>query len=104
MTAFTVSQIPNDIDTLEKLIVWTHTVLEAIYPTATRFDIQGESTKKVIQSQIVPAILLNSDYTIATIEFRHAASIFIPMSPDYTIKKHYQAAISVGSEAIPPEY
>jgi hypothetical protein len=45
MTAFNVSQIPADINTIEQLHVWTSTILSDLYPTQTAVEDTGTAVR-----------------------------------------------------------
>jgi hypothetical protein len=45
MTAFTPSDIPTEIDTVEKLHVWTSTLLSYLYPDLTVIESAGSAVR-----------------------------------------------------------
>lgn len=47
MTTFDKSMLPNEIDTVEKLVAWGSTVLSDQYPDATVIEAPGQATQRI---------------------------------------------------------
>lgn len=55
MTAFNKDQIPNDINTLERLHAWSSMSLEFINPSKSIIEAPGENPERVIQNFVIRA-------------------------------------------------
>ncbi|MCG9885555.1 MAG: glucose-6-phosphate dehydrogenase [Cyanobacteria bacterium] len=94
MTAFTTSQIPSSVDTLEKLAVWAITGLQYMYPTAVSEEGEGFVEK---------AVTSNSYYIQSANRHAFLGRVSLGLSPDRVVggAKHWTYALNLGTDPLP---
>jgi hypothetical protein len=98
MTAFTPTDIPSSVNTLEKLIVWASTIMNDLYTDTTAIESTGNA-ERVCQS----APFLITAVTPPT--WRVVSRTSIPLQPTWRRQqKIWQFAIDIGSASIPTEF
>jgi hypothetical protein len=98
MTAFSPTDLPSGINSVEKLEVWTMTLMNELYPTLTAIEAAG-AADRVVQS--APFYVTASDPQTWRVISRSS----IPISPIWRRQgKLWLYAQDIGSLAIPTEY
>lgn len=98
MTAFTPSDIPASVNTVEKLHVWSGTLLNHLYPTVTAIEATGNA-ERVAQS---------GPYEVTAVDppqWRNITRASIPLSKNWQRSgKIWEHGEDIGSVAIPTEF
>jgi hypothetical protein len=98
MVAFAPTDIPAAINSLEKLNVWSMTILNDLFPTLTAIEAVG-TADRVAQS--APFYISASDPA----GWRVISRSSIPLQPTWRRQgKLWLSANDIGSSAIPTEY
>lgn len=99
MTAFTTTDIPASVNTVEKLAVWCATVLNHLYPTVTAVEATGLA-ERVAQSG--PYEITATDPP----QWRNVARLSIPLNANWQrgASKIWANAEDIGSSSIPTEF
>jgi hypothetical protein len=98
MTAFTPTDIPAAVNSLEKLEVWTMTILNDLYPTLTTIESTGSADRA---AQSAPFYVSASDPPTWRVISRSS----IPLQATWRRQgKLWIYANDLGSSAIPTEY
>jgi len=102
MTAFAPNQIPSDIDTLEKLLVWACKVYQHLNPlTLAVNDIRDQ------QSTIVSSVVQNDFTTQSTTPFTYyySARLIVPLDVEWAkYGWEHKSVISLNETPIPTEF
>lgn len=94
MTAFATSQLPADVDSLEKLAAWSCGILAELYPTPSVTVSAGNSER--IAQQNVFYFTANNPATE-----RLVSVLYLPVAGTWRSAKAYKAAQSLGTAVIP---
>ncbi|KGF72487.1 hypothetical protein DO97_07970 [Neosynechococcus sphagnicola sy1] len=99
MTAFSTSDIPSSINSLEKLAVWVTTILNELYPGTTAIEASGQAARV---AEAGPFLITAVDPQ----QWRHIARISIPLNDPWRRgnAKIWTFAQDIGSASIPTEY
>lgn len=98
MTAFTASDIPSSINTVEKLHVWTATLLQHLYPEITAIE---NSNNAQLVAASAPFFVSASSPAV----WRNISRASIRLDPNWQrTGKVWQHASDIGSAAIPTEF
>ena len=94
MTAFTTSQIPSSVNTLEKLVLWATTALQYINPTTVSEEGEGFVEK---------AVSSNTFYVQSANRHVFLGRVSIGVSPDRIVggAKHWTYAQELSQDPIP---
>lgn len=94
MTAFSPSMIPSSVDTLEKLVVWSTTALQYLYPTQVSEEGEGFVEK---------AVSSNAFYVPSANRHVYLSRASLPLSPDRVVggAKSWTYAQNLGTDPIP---
>lgn len=97
MTAFTTSNIPTNINTVEKLASWVGLLLARLNPTLSVLEQQNAQGERVCQASIFRA----SDGTI-----RLVVRLSMPLNDDYdtATTKVWESTQAISNTAIPAAY
>jgi hypothetical protein len=98
MTAFSTSDLPASINSVEKLYAWCATVLQHLYPTTTVIESTGVAERAI---SAAPFFVSASDP--ATWRYISRGSIKLTSTWQRT-GKIWQYAEDIGSSAIPTEF
>jgi 3D (Asp-Asp-Asp) domain-containing protein len=98
MTAFTPTDLPSAVNSVEKLVAWGGTILNDLYTTTTAIEATGVA-ERVAQS--APFLVTASDPYV----WRLITRTSIPLQPTWRRQgKLWLYANDIGSLAIPTEY
>lgn len=98
MTAFSPTDIPASVDSLEKLVVWGNTILNDLYPGTTAIEATGQASLVVTSA---PFYITASDPAT----WRIISRTSIPLLPSWRRRgKIWEYAQDIGGSAIPSEY
>lgn len=99
MTAFTPSDIPTEIDTVEKLHVWTSTLLAYLYPDLTVIESSGSAVRAITSG---PFQITAVDPSI----WRSIDRGSIPLDKDWrgSANQIWNFALPIGTQAIPATF
>lgn len=98
MTALNTVDIPNTIDTVEKLVVWGHTVLAHLYPTVTVQETTNQAPRRC-------AINMYESTVNNPPQWQHIGRHNIEMDDDWQkTGKLWEHAQQIGTDAIPNEF
>lgn len=98
MVAFSPSDIPSNVTTLEQLISWGCTVLQHLEPELTAVEAAGVAERVV---SAAPFFITATDQY----EWRYIVRASIPVSPNWQkTGKIYAQALPVSSQTIPAEF
>lgn len=99
MTAFSTSDLPASINTVEKLHVWASTVLNHLYPTQTAIEATGNAERV---AQASPFEVTASDPP----QWRHISRGSIALNRNWQrgASKIWTHAEDIGSASIPTEF
>ena len=97
MTAFVTSNIPSNINTVEKLQAWCGLLLARINPTLAVLEQPNQQGERVCQSSLFRA----SDGTL-----RLVVRVSIPINDDYdtATTKVWESAQAISATSIPAAY
>lgn len=99
MTAFQTTDIPASVNTLEKLHVWSATVLNHLYPTVTAIEATGLA-ERVAQSGPFEVTAVDPP------QWRNIARVSVPLNKNWQRgdSKIWANAEDLGSSSIPTEF
>lgn len=99
MTAFSTTDIPASVNTLEKLHVWSSTVLNHLYYNTTAVEATGLAERT---AQAAPFEVTAVDPT----QWRHISRVSVPLDRNWQkgASKVWANAQDLGSSAIPTEF
>lgn len=98
MTAFSTSDIPAEIDTVEKLHAWSASILNNLYFDTTIAENIGSATRV---AQAAPFEITAAD----PIQWRFISRCSLPLNKDWQgSDKLYKRVSSLGSASIPDGY
>jgi len=99
MTAFQTTDIPASVNTLEKLHVWSGTVLNHLYPTVTAIEATGLA-ERVAQSGPFEVTAVDPS------QWRNITRTSIPINRNWQrgASKIWANAEDIGTAAIPTEF
>lgn len=97
MTAFTKAQIPNEVNTIEKLVVWGAMMLNQLYRTQTA--IEGDGVPQRV-AQFGPYFVPNDNTTRALLR------VSVQVNNDYASSgnKLWEEVQDLGISAIPDDF
>ena len=100
MTAFTPSQIPSNVNSVEKLAVWCHTILNHLYPTEVVQEAEGNNGQVLVAQTYIAPIVLNNAF-----QFREISRFSIGIIPNWQRNgKPWTFALDIGTSNIPTEF
>lgn len=98
MTAFTTSDLPASINTVEKLAVWASMVLTHLNPSITTIEATGNAQR----------VATSAPFEITAVdplEWRNIARLSIKLHPNWIRQgKRWEHAQDLGSASIPAEF
>lgn len=98
MTAFSTADIPQSINTLEKLAVWTLTVLNDLYINTTAIEATGQAERCVVAG---PYYVTAGDPQT----WRYICRLSVPLAPTWRRStKLWLSTQDLGVLAIPADY
>lgn len=99
MTAFSTTDIPANVNTVEKLAVWSAQVLSFLYPDKTALEATG-TAERVAQSTVFEVIAESPS------QWRHGSRISVALNRNWMKGNGdiWEHVIDIGSSAIPTEF
>ena len=98
MTAFVTTDLPASVNTVEKLAVWTASVLNYLYPDDTATEAAGVAQRTC---QAGPVEITAVSPTV----WRHISRLSIPLNRNWIRDgEQWEQAQDIGSSAIPAEF
>jgi hypothetical protein len=97
MTAFAVSDIPSNINTLEKLGAWVGLALTRCNPNKKVLESPGETPIRVCE-----AVTIKDDAN----DYRLVIRLVLPLAPGYAeaTTKFWESAIEIDTAALPTAF
>lgn len=99
MVAFQPSDIPSSVNSLEKLQVWTTTILQHLHPTMTVIEATGVAERAATAA---PFYIVASDPAA----WRYISRTSVKLDPNWQrgVSKIWANAQDLSSQSIPPEF
>jgi hypothetical protein len=104
MTTFDKNQIPANINSVEKLVVWAACVLQELYPTMKITENIEEAPQLVAQVGAFDLPVPIDDQWTYQVRNRAVLRLSIPLSATWKRNKLYFAATDLGVSATPADY
>lgn len=98
MVAFVPADIPSNVNTVEKLVVWGNTILSDLYPDLTRVESAGQAVRLVQSGPFLIEATTPSQWVIIS-----RSSLSLPSNWRRN-GKIWVNVTDIGPSAIPPEY
>lgn len=98
MTAFTSADLPPSINTVEKLIIWSTTLVSDLYRDTSVIEASGQAERV---AQASPFLFTATDPSV----WRYVSRISLELEPNWRrTGKVWQYAKDIGTIAIPSDY